>query len=77
MELTEFFIEDVSKKGKIRRTNLRQSVDRLSVIDLQTIEMVIKKYNERTIRPMEILVNCFKLDESTMISARVIKKKQG
>ncbi|MBU8909900.1 MAG: TIGR03960 family B12-binding radical SAM protein [Desulfobacterales bacterium] len=76
LNLSEFIVEDLSKKGKIRKTDLRKSVEKISFIDLQTIEMVLKKYNERTIRPTEILTKYFKLDENVIKMAR-IKKKQG
>ncbi len=55
LDLSEFIVEDLSKKGKIRKTDLRKAVEKISFIDLQNIEMVIKKYNERVIRPVQIL----------------------
>jgi radical SAM-linked protein len=75
--LSTFMVEDRSKKGKIRTTDLRKSVEKISFIDLQTIEMVLKKYNERTIRPSEILTACFKLDEDVVKKAKIKKRKQG
>ena len=77
LNLSEFIVEDLSKKGKIRKTDLRKSVDKISFMDLQTIEMVLKKYNERTVRPIEILAKYFELDEDTIKKARIKKIKQG
>jgi len=73
LNLSEFIVEDLSKKGKIRKTDLRKSVEKISFIDLQTIKMVLKKYNERTIRPTEILTKYFELDEDTIKMARIKK----
>ncbi|WP_300455212.1 TIGR03960 family B12-binding radical SAM protein [Desulfobacula sp.] len=77
LKLSTFLVEDRSKKGKIRTTDLRKSVEKISFVDVQTIEMVLKKYNERTIRPLEILTACFKLDEDVIKKAKIKKRKQG
>ncbi|OGR22175.1 MAG: B12-binding domain-containing radical SAM protein [Desulfobacterales bacterium RIFOXYA12_FULL_46_15] len=77
LQLSEFVVQDLSKKGKTRTTDLRKSVEKISFINPHTIEMILKRYNERTVRPMEILTNCFKLDEKAMASARITKMRQG
>ena len=77
LNLSEFIVEDLSKKGKIRKTDLRKAVEKISFIDLQNIEIVIKKYNERIIRPAQILKNCFELNENIINCARIKKMKQG
>jgi radical SAM family uncharacterized protein/radical SAM-linked protein len=74
--LSEFMVQDLSKKGKTRTTDLRKSVEKISYINLYTLEMILKPYNERTVRPMEILTNCFKLDENALVSIRITKMKQ-
>lgn len=73
LKLSGFVVEDLSKKGKIRKTDLRKSVEKISFIGLQTIEMVLKKYNERTIRPTEILTKYFELDEDVIKKAKIKK----
>ncbi len=73
LNLSEFIVEDLSKKGKIRQIDLRKSVEKISFIDLQTIKMVLKKYSERTIRPTEILIKYFELDEEIIKIARIKK----
>ena len=75
LNLPEFIVEDLSKKGKIRKTDLRKSVVKIFFIDVQTIEMVLKKYNERTIRPAEILTKYFKLDEDIIKNIKIKKIK--
>ncbi len=72
-----FVVEDFSKKGKIRKTDLRRAVEKILVLDLQTIEMVLKKYNGRTIRPARILTQCLNMDEKTVMQAMIRKVKQG
>ena len=75
-QLSEFIVQDLSKKGKTRTTDLRKSVEKISSLNLYTLEMILKSYNERTVRPMEILTNCFKLDENALASIRITKMKQ-
>jgi len=77
LQLSEFIIQDLSKKGKTRTTDLRKSVERIFFINSNILEMILKSYNERTVRPMEILTNCFRLDEKTLASIRITKMKQG
>ena len=77
LDLSEFIVEDLSKKGKIRKTDLRKAIEKISFIDLQNIEMVIKKYSERVIRPAQVLKKCFELDDNIINCARIKKMKQG
>jgi radical SAM family uncharacterized protein/radical SAM-linked protein len=77
LALDEFIVEDRSKKGKIRRTDLRQSVKRISLIDKTSIQMALQQYNTRTIRPTEVLAKYFNIDEGTLQTARIKKIKQG
>jgi radical SAM family uncharacterized protein/radical SAM-linked protein len=77
LRLPEFIIKDLSKKKKTRTTDLRKSVEEISFIDLQTIKMVLKKYNERNVRPTEVLTKYFKLDDDDIKKARIKKIKQG
>lgn len=77
LNLSEFMVEDLSKKGKIRRTDLRQSVQTITLIDPITIEMVLKQYNTRTIRPTEVLAKYFKIDDTAIQTARIKKITQG
>jgi radical SAM-linked protein len=74
--LSEFMVQDLSKKGKTRTTDLRKSVEKISYINLHTLEMILKPYNERTVRPMEILTNCFKPEEKALAAIRITKMKQ-
>ena len=73
LDLPELIMEDQSKKGKIRRTDLRQTIERLRLTDDTTLEMVLKKYNERTVRPTDILTHGFGLDEQQVRTARIRK----
>ncbi|MCP4721201.1 MAG: TIGR03960 family B12-binding radical SAM protein [Desulfobacteraceae bacterium] len=77
LSLSEFMVEDRSKKGKIRKTDLRQSVQTITLLDLTSIEMVLQQYNTRTIRPTEVLAKYFNTDEESIQTARIKKIKQG
>lgn len=76
LNLSEFIVEDLSKKGKIRKTDLRKSVEKISFIGVQTIEIVLKKYNERTIRPLELLTKYFEMDEDIIKKVKIKKITQ-
>jgi len=75
LTLAEFIVEDLSKKGKIRKTDLRKAVKTISFIDLQTIEIVLTKQSERIIRPAQILKKCFELDDDIINRAQIKKLK--
>jgi len=77
LNLSEFMVEDRSKKGKIRRTDLRQSVQRITLMDPTTIQMALKQYNTRNIRPTEVLAKYFKIDAALLQTARIKKLAQG
>ncbi len=74
---SSFLFEDLSKKGKVRKTDLRKSVEEISFIDDQTIRMVLKKVEQRTIRPAQILKTVFHLDDKRILLARIKKMKTG
>ncbi|MFH2093906.1 MAG: TIGR03960 family B12-binding radical SAM protein [Pseudomonadota bacterium] len=75
LNLSELIVEDRSKKGKIRRTDLRKTIETILLIDHNTIEMTLKKYNERIIRPVEILAHGFGLVQEQIQTARIRKIK--
>lgn len=77
LALSEFMVEDLSKKGKVRRTDLRQSVQTITLLDEKCIEMVLQQYNTRTIRPTEVLAKYFNIDKDSIQTARIKKIKQG
>ena len=72
-----FIVEDLSKKGNIRKTDLRQSVAALDWKTSHTLEMTMQPYKGRQIRPGTILKQCFGLSEAAVCLARITKKKQG
>ena len=76
MNLSEFPVEGISKKGAKIITDLRRVVDKIKLLDLTSMEMVLKKYNEKTIRPAEILLKCLKVPQEIVQAARIVKQKQ-
>jgi radical SAM family uncharacterized protein/radical SAM-linked protein len=77
MAKEEFMVEDLSKKGKIRKTDLRQSVAAIAHRTPDTLEMTMQPYNGRHIRPTAILTQCFGLSEEAMGRTRIKKLNQG
>ena len=75
LDLAEFIQEDLSKKGKVRKTDLRASVAALTRAEDQTWEMEMQQLGTRTIRPTTILTACFGLSDSDLAKIRIIKLK--
>ncbi|MEH0019644.1 MAG: TIGR03960 family B12-binding radical SAM protein [Desulfobacter sp.] len=75
LALTECIVEDISKKGKVRRTDIRKSVADLRLAGKDRLEMTLDRYNERTVRPTEVLAKGFSFDESHILAARIKKLK--
>jgi len=72
-----FLVEDLSKKGKIRQTDLRQVTRTIHVQDDLTLIMELQDFQGRTIRPARILKEVFHLDETRILTARIVKTDQG
>jgi len=77
MGCSEWIVKDVNKKGKKVIIDLRQTVQKIELLSPSEIYMVLKKYKEKTVRPSEILLKCFKLPEEIVKTARTVKLKQG
>ena len=75
LALPEFMVEDISKKGKIRRTDLRKALSSIRLISAGRLEMVLTSYNARIVRPAEILAKGFDVDDTIVKDARIKKLK--
>ncbi len=79
MKLSQWLVQTVTKKGKKKMVDLRQSVQEIKLLDcggdLSEIKMVLKKYKEKTVRPSEILIKCFNMPEEVVQTARIVKLK--
>jgi hypothetical protein len=68
-------VEDISKKGKIRKTDLRKALSSVRLISPIRLEMTLTSYNERIVRPAEILAGGFGVDDTVVQDARIKKLK--
>ena len=75
LKLDAFIVEDISKKGRVRKTDLRKAVENITLIKTDTLEMLLGQYNERTVRPLEVLTHCFNMDAASLSSARFKKSR--
>ena len=75
LALPEFMVEDISKKGKIRKTDLRKALSSVRLISSNGLEMTLTPYNTRIVRPAEILAGGFGVDETIVKDARIKKLK--
>lgn len=75
LALSEFMVEDISKKGKIRKTDLRKALSSVRLISPIRLEMTLTSYNERIVRPAEILAGGFGVDDTVVQDARIKKLK--
>ncbi|MCK5542244.1 MAG: TIGR03960 family B12-binding radical SAM protein [Desulfobacterales bacterium] len=76
MNLSEWLVQGINKKGIKTITDLRKAVEKIELLDLCNIEMILKKYKEKTVRPSEILLKCFKVPKEIVQTARIVKQKQ-
>lgn len=76
MQLSEYVVEQTSFKGKRRVVDLRKVTDKIVTTGDSTLEIVLKKYNERTIRPAEILTEVFGIPEENLRVSDILKLKQ-
>lgn len=75
LALSEFMVEDRSKKGKIRKTDLRKALSSVRLISPICLEMTLTSYNERIVRPAEVLSRGFGIDDTVVKDARIKKIK--
>ncbi len=75
LALSEFMVEDLSKKGKIRKTDLRKALSSVRLISPICLEMTLTSYNERIVRPAEVLARGFGVDDTVVKDARIKKIK--
>ncbi|HCY83534.1 MAG TPA: TIGR03960 family B12-binding radical SAM protein [Desulfobacteraceae bacterium] len=73
LALPEFIVEDISKKGKTRRTDIRKSASEIKLTGPGCLRMTLTRYNTRTVRPSEVLAKGFSLDEDSILTARIKK----
>jgi hypothetical protein len=69
-------VEDISKKGKIRKTDLRKALSSVRLISPICIEMTLTPYNARIVRPAELLGSGFGVDDTVLKDARIKKLKR-
>ena len=80
MASDQWILEDVSAKGKKRTLDLRKVVEKIEILDTTLdscrLSMVLQKYNQRIIRPGEILKHCFHVPADILDRALIRKIKQ-
>ena len=76
MNCSEWLEQGFTKKGKKKVTDLRRTVADIKLIDSADIEMKLQKYKDKTVRPSEILLKCFKIPEEVVQAAKIVKLKQ-
>lgn len=75
LALSEFMVEDISKKGKIRKTDLRKALSSVRMISPICLEVTLTPYNARIVRPAELLGSGFGVDDTVLKDARIKKIK--
>jgi len=74
----EVLVEDTSKKGKIRRTDLRKTVSDITwQPEPDNLKMTMQPYEGRQLRPTAILKHGFGLSDPAIGRTRIRKLKQG
>ncbi len=74
----ELMVEDFSKKGKIRRTDLRKAVSEITWQTApDTLTMTMHPFEGRQLRPTAILKHGFGLSDPVIARTRIRKLRQG
>jgi radical SAM family uncharacterized protein/radical SAM-linked protein len=74
----ELMVEDTSKKGKIRRTDLRKAVSEITWQTApDTLTMTMHPFEGRQLRPTAILKHGFGLSDPVIARTRIRKLRQG
>ncbi|MDT8379396.1 MAG: TIGR03960 family B12-binding radical SAM protein [Desulfotignum sp.] len=77
LSLKEFIIGTPSKKGKLRKTDLRQAVADINRQGSDTLEMTMQPFEGRHLRPSAILKQCFGMSDPVIGRTRIKKLRQG
>jgi radical SAM-linked protein len=72
-----FMVEDLTKKGKIRKTDLRQAVADIAWQGSDILEMTLRPFDGRHLRPTAVLKQCFGLSDPVIGGTRIKKLRQG
>ncbi len=75
MNLDEYPVEQTSFKGKTRIVDLRKATKSITFFDRCNIEMALTDYQNRTIRPADILDSVFKVPVKVIQAAAIVKLK--
>ncbi len=76
MKLDQWLEPVTTKKGKKKTIDLRQAVVDIKLLNPAAVEIKLKQYKEKTIRPSEILLKCLEFPENIVQLARIVKLKQ-
>lgn len=68
-----FMVEDRGKNNKPRTTDFRKSVTDMKLSGQDHLTMTLTRYNQRTLRPAEVLTRCFDIDPSLILQTRIRK----
>ena len=71
----ELIIEKRNKRGKRVYINLKKSIVSIEIIDPQYMQLSLKKYEQQTVRPVQVLQHVFHLDTTKISRALITKKK--
>jgi radical SAM family uncharacterized protein/radical SAM-linked protein len=73
LEKEKLVVEKRTPKGKIRQTDLRESVLSMEITSPRNLTMALRQSEGKTVRPGEVLLNLFKMSHEEIKTARIIK----
>ena len=76
MAASEFIVEKRNFKGKTRSTDLRKVTEKMEIIDNSCLKIILKKYQDRIIRPAEILQEVLNVPQEILHTAQILKQRQ-
>lgn len=72
-----FIVKDLTKKGKVRKTDLRQAVADITWQKSDILEITLQPFDGRHLRPTAVLKQCFGFSDPDIGRTRIKKLRQG
>ena len=74
-EASEWMVERTTKKGRIKKINLKDTVLSMIKTGPASLRMTLKTEQGPSVRPADVIQSVFHLPESTIRTAEIIKEK--
>ena len=75
-DLPELIITKTNRKGREKKIDLKESVSAIEILEPSRLKMTLKTGPGKTVRPLEVIKNIFRIPEQEIKLASVTKLKK-